>query len=63
MFCLHSVDRATVAFTYVTAEANNSSLQATAEDAVIRNNSKPAKLVSPIHSCQHIDIPADIEKD
>lgn len=63
MVGLHSVNRSTVAFTYITAVANNSNLPATTENTVIRNNSKPAKLVSPIHSCQRIDIPSDIERD
>lgn len=48
---------------YITAAANNSHLPATTANAVIRNNSKPAKLSYPIHLCQRIDILADIEGD
>lgn len=38
-------------------------LTTTTADTVIRNNSKPEKRLYPMHLCQGIDIPADIERD
>lgn len=62
MFCHHSVSGYTVTF-FITIVANNSNLTATTANTVIGNNSKLAKPWHPIHSCQRIDILADIERD
>lgn len=59
MFCHHWI----YSNVHITAVANNSNLPATTANAVIRNNSKPAKPSYPIHSCQRTDTLTDIERD